>query len=1233
MITIKKNKRSKSHRKNRKRHSSPNTLGKMANLYFEAQLDAEQLKRELREINQRLSGFSDNVKNQGQEIDATFKRIGAAMAGYFSFTAAKGFLDQVVKVRGEFEMLEVAMTTMLGSKEKADALMSDVVEMAAKTPFSLTQIGEATKQLLAYQIPADQIIDTLRSLGDIAAGLNVPVNQLVDVYGKVRAQGRLMGQELLQFMRAGIPMTAELAKHFNIAESEVSNLVSSGKVGFEDVKKVLEGLTSEGGMFFNLMEKESETLTGRISNLGDAWERMLNDIGQANEGTLKSTVDTLINIVENYEKIIDVLKIVIATYGAYRAALLAVVLAQKAQALMGTVQAWLSLAKGIKSAKEAQIAFNLASKANPWGLVAAGIAAMLTSLAVFNKKGKESAEILNSIGEAGKKLTEQRDLDALVDRYIKLSESVNRTAEEQAEMNKLVGELSTIIPLAINQWDNYGNAIGLSAQKIKEFNESSRLAALQEAERRLQEEKAALQSAVNRREELMRWQQLLSNAPAISMPGAVGEQARIKQSEYNKEIQETDKIIEELSKSIQSLSIEVGITTGQIPDYFRMYSSLLTDINGKTKDELLILQNSINGLLSTEIKDPRFEQQLNSQLKAISTALETIRNQEDEANRFTLENYRKHLSEQKKAYDEYNAAMRGAREKDREAIREYYKELINQGEDYQEFLANQLDAFKTNTEAKIAIYQAAIKENIEFEINSTAPIKGRGFSEIKVPELKITQISLPKKEISKWDELRRKIQAAMEVERLDRFGNALISVAWEMQELSKTVSQFDYELGGLMMGLTDAVGQVGNIAKAFAAGNNFSVVSGGLNGALQVTGMLINAAKERKAAEEAFYRSITQQQHQYNLALNESIRLQAELQESIFAIDYQGRMSDAMNAFGEATTKYLELESKLEEGRAKVGKRDAIDWNNVGKGAAGGAAAGAAIGSIVPIIGTAIGGVIGGVAGAIGGLFGGKKKKDTYGDLITVYPELIDESVEGIGRFNKALAESLISQDVVDDKTKDILKNILDWVDAAEKAEEQIRQISSDLVGQMGNDLKNSLVEAFKEGKDAAIDFGKSVDKILEDMISAQVLQAVFGNIFNQFEDDFADAYAKDGAAGGLNVFSDFIDKVKSEQGKFNQLVGDFKELASNKGFKIFGGADDASLSGAIKGMSEQTASILAGQMNAIRINQAESLSLMNESIRYQAAIASNTSYNKHLASIDAKLDYLKSDPLKAKGL
>src|SRR5690554_1123552 len=127
----------------------------MANLYFEATLNAEQLKRSIADTNKRVQGMAKNVQQQGAEIDATFKRIGAAMAGYFSITAAKGFVDQMVQVRGEFQQLDIALTTMLGSKAEADKLMGEVVELAANTPFSLTELGQGAKRLLAFKEPAD----------------------------------------------------------------------------------------------------------------------------------------------------------------------------------------------------------------------------------------------------------------------------------------------------------------------------------------------------------------------------------------------------------------------------------------------------------------------------------------------------------------------------------------------------------------------------------------------------------------------------------------------------------------------------------------------------------------------------------------------------------------------------------------------------------------------------------------------------------------------------------------------------------------------------------------------------------------------------------------------------------------------------------------------------------------------------------------------------------------------
>ena len=377
--------------------------------------------RDISVLDKKLNNVVGDLGRTGRETTSIFNNIGAGIATYLSAQALGGFTKELVNIRGEFQQLEVAFETMLGSKSKADALMAQVVTLAGTTPFSLTEVAAGAKQLLAVQVPAEEVEDTLRRIGDVSAGLSVPISQLIKAYGDVKAKTKLSGEEMRQFMGAGIPMVAELAKHFDVAESEISEMVSAGKVGFKDVQQVIKNLTNEGGMFADLMAKQSKTLTGLVSNLGDAWDRMLNDIGQQNEGPLADGIETAISLVENYEKVVDILKIAIATYGTYKAAVIMNAVAMK------------GLTGAIKSATIAQQLFNLASKANPVGLTMAGLTAIVGALYAYTKYTREAATASEEINKSITKETSKLNY---------LFEAIKRTGEGTDERKKLIEEVN-----------------------------------------------------------------------------------------------------------------------------------------------------------------------------------------------------------------------------------------------------------------------------------------------------------------------------------------------------------------------------------------------------------------------------------------------------------------------------------------------------------------------------------------------------------------------------------------------------------------------------------------------------------------------------------------------------------------------------------------------------------------------------------------------------------------------
>lgn len=369
----------------------------MAGLHFEITADNSDLQRRLRETEQGIRNVTKTVESEGQNIDVLFSRISRAAASVGVAFGAKEFVDQLVKVRGEFQQLEVAFNTMLGSEEKATALMQQLTETAAKTPFDLQGVADGARMLLAYGTEAENVNESLIRLGNIAAGLSIPLNDLVYLYGTTMTQGRLYTQDLNQFTGRGIPMIRELAKVMGVAEDEIKGLVEAGRIGFPEVQKVIENMTNEGGMFYNLMEEQSKTITGQISNIGDSISMMFNEIGQQSEGIINASLSAVSYLVENYEQVGRAIAGLVATYGVYRAAVIV-----NAAAMRGWTAAEMVHYSWLLLVDKAQKILNTTMLSNPYVLVATAIAALVAVMVTM----KTEAERIN---EANEKYEEEKD--------------------------------------------------------------------------------------------------------------------------------------------------------------------------------------------------------------------------------------------------------------------------------------------------------------------------------------------------------------------------------------------------------------------------------------------------------------------------------------------------------------------------------------------------------------------------------------------------------------------------------------------------------------------------------------------------------------------------------------------------------------------------------------------------------------------------------------------------------
>lgn len=291
----------------------------MASIKFDITGDNSAVLRAFKGVQDGVAQTARVVEQQGQSIENVFNRIKSVASVAFAGFTAKEIISTLGTVRGEFQQFEIAFETMLGSGQKAKGMISDLANLAASTPFDMKGVVNGAKQLLAYGFAANEITETMRRLGDVSAGLGLNLQDLTWLYGTTMVQGRLFTRDLMQFTGRGIPLTEELAKQFGVTKDKVSELVTAGKVGFPEVKKAIESLTNEGGKFGGLMEKQSHSITGQISNIQDTIEMAINDLGTQTEGLMNDALDITSKVIDHWKEIGEVILAAASAIGLYKA--------------------------------------------------------------------------------------------------------------------------------------------------------------------------------------------------------------------------------------------------------------------------------------------------------------------------------------------------------------------------------------------------------------------------------------------------------------------------------------------------------------------------------------------------------------------------------------------------------------------------------------------------------------------------------------------------------------------------------------------------------------------------------------------------------------------------------------------------------------------------------------------------------------------------------------------------
>lgn len=418
----------------------------MASIKFDITGDNSSVLRAFKGVQDGVSQTAQIVEQQGQSIESVFNRIKSVASVAFAGFTAKEIVSTLANVRGDFQQFEIAFETMLGSSEKAKAMISDLANLAASTPFDMKGVVSGAKQLLAYGVEADKITDTMRRLGDVAAGLGLNLNDLSWLYGTTMTQGRLFSKDLYQFTGRGIPLTEELAKQFGVTKDKVTELVSAGKVGFPEVEKAIKSMTDGGGKFGGLMEKQSHSITGQISNIRDSVEMAINDLGTQTEGIMNGALAITSTVIDHWKEIGEVILAAASAIGLYKAMAVGVAAFDTATANVGYA-AELSALDALLPMKEEAKKTDLEEAVAKGQLTAAQaelvvskreeVAAYVAELQAQAKaKADAAAAAMEEVKALENKLAMQdNEVESLQDAYDALQSYTDGTKVEAAEIN------------------------------------------------------------------------------------------------------------------------------------------------------------------------------------------------------------------------------------------------------------------------------------------------------------------------------------------------------------------------------------------------------------------------------------------------------------------------------------------------------------------------------------------------------------------------------------------------------------------------------------------------------------------------------------------------------------------------------------------------------------------------------------------------------------------------------
>lgn len=1304
-------------------------------LSFDAYIKDTDFQRQIAEMERRIIGLSNTTVQETERIDHSFNTVAVAAGSIFSAAAFQSFIDQMINVRKESQMLEKSFEVLLGSKAKADKMLSDIKSVALQSPLSIDDFSNASQLLLSFNIDAEKVIPTLKSIGDISMGNAQKFQSLSLAFAQMSSVGKLMGQDLLQMINAGFNPLQVISQKTGKSIGDLKKEMESGSISAEMVADAFRTATEAGGQFYGMMESQSQGIAGKQAELTSAITEMYNTLGTSSEGVIAKGYDLTTSLVKNYEKVGEVVISLIATYGTYKAAVVAVTVVEQLryQATLAQMAGFTKMQAITEVLRGKVAALNATMLANPAVAITAGIVALgyaTYKLATYQTDAEKAQSRLNeAMIEAEKSsLSETRELaklkgelsalekgtdrynevkEKIVANYSKYHEGLKKEIEDVGLLETTYNKLTQAIQQSFgarqydafikSEQDNLDNIISKNLGKIQD-----------RLYKDLGDEEGAkvytkIKQSILEGTELS--SEIISVLDKVQDKGTFRADSRI--DSYIRNIRNAQKVADEMDKKAR---VKFGIKdeksnpeddVNKETTKFRTFSEQVRD----AKQKVLELEKELNNLRKGIVPENIGENEQFDFAKGIEDKTKALKEAEDRLNILLTgktksdvgkgDNTAEQLKEKKLEAEQWllNKQKELSSEQIKLELESEQKRLDIQNDNYEKRLAqNELnyrkelqyikdfEANKLSTQQEVAqkIYTAENGGNAkEFDFSKFDTSKlptGLRPEDIKEQVGKLTQAAQAAWENAdalSYEQMTKEFMSFQQ-QRADAtktyqdlinqyesigLGDRVELIKKERDQVLGEISTMEIQSSEIWQNLFQNV----DYLSAESVSNIVSKLK-------ELIGQIEDAG-----VKEALLKQLEETEKSIGYK-NPFIGLKKGIDDFKKASDDVSR-NKALENIGDAAKNMSDVVSSsldsVISGLSDLGLMDAGIEKMLGDltslvASLGNASQGIARLSAGDI--TAAPQAVAGVVGTITSVFSlfDSKSRDIerkikahqkqLSELGRIYKDIeyqvnnavgtdyYQEQFKAIENLKKQQAEL---NDLIYQEGRKKRKNrddgaIESWKGQIKDAEIKIKEINKEITEtlvqtnfkDLSNQLADALVSAFEAGEAAAEDFDKTFNKVIANAVKNSLKMQILEPEINKFTQALSKHMLDNNYSAVGFDFETWRELLKNAGNAFTSGLEEFEKY-----FDVV--ADDITqdpLTGAIKSVSEETASALAGQITMMRIKQAETAEFLKGQL-YSAIvrIADNTEYNKHLLGIYQVLQRMEgnnsSNILRAKGL